>query len=404
MSSKTLWLRASSGTPPSTRTTINGKTRRVLIFGTSGSGGDLQPIVAIANGLRIRGHDVVAFGDACVASVMAEAGVECLIADPEHDLAAQYEAIAREGAHLDPVAQTEEIHRRLANWAERLGPAIVTAIERRRPDVIVTSLFGCAAVQPAAARHRLPWVGVNSTFYLGPHAPRLPEADFGTRAFLLGDYLAGHLNRANLVIHASDREFDFGFRNLPAHHHYVGPLLWACPAASPASLEKTGRPWVLVTLSTHLQDDMPIAHLALRALSDCPVQILLTIGDHPAKDLYPLPGNARIERYFPHDSVMPFAVLLISHAGHGSVMRALWHGLPMILVPWGRDQRGVAARAEQLGAAAVIPRELFTEERLATAVRRMMGNCAGREKLAAISKRLQKCDSVGLACSLIARV
>jgi UDP:flavonoid glycosyltransferase YjiC (YdhE family) len=390
--------------PSSIRATADGKARRVLIFGTSGSGGDLWPIVAIANGLRIRGHNVVAFGDACVASAMAEAGVECLIADPEHDLAAQYEAIARGAAHLDPVAQTQEIRRRLANWSERLGPAIVRAIERLRPDLIVTSLFGCAAVQPTAVRHSLPWVGINSTFYLGPRPSRSPEADFGTRASLLGDYLAVHLNRANLVIHASDREFDFGFRSLPPHHHYVGPLLWNCPAASPARIEKTGRPWVLVTLSTHLQDDMPIAHLALRALSDCPVQILLTIGDHPAKDLYPLPSNARIERYFPHDSVMPLAALMISHAGHGSVMRAFWHGLPMILVPWGRDQRGVAARAERLGVAAVVPRELFTEERLATAVREMIGNYAVREKLAAISKRLQECDSVGLACSLIVRV
>jgi len=51
--------------------------------------------------------------------------------------------------------------------------------------------------------------------------------------------------------------------------------------------------------------------------------------------------------------------LVISHAGHGIVMKALYHGVPMILVPWGRDQPGVAARAEALGVATVIRRDEY---------------------------------------------
>jgi len=49
-------------------------------------------------------------------------------------------------------------------------------------------------------------------------------------------------------------------------------------------------------------------------------------------------------------------------------MKALWYGVPMVLVPWGRDQPGVAARAEQLGVARVVARDQLTDTRLSEAI------------------------------------
>jgi len=36
--------------------------------------------------------------------------------------------------------------------------------------------------------------------------------------------------------------------------------------------------------------------------------------------------------------VFPLADLVITHAGHGTLMRALSHGLPLVCLPMGRDQ------------------------------------------------------------------
>ena len=124
----------------------------------------------------------------------------------------------------------------------------------------------------------------------------------------------------------------------------------------------------------------------------------------PDADLGPLPANARVVSYAPHRAVLERAALMISHAGHGSVMRALWHGVPMVLVPWGRDQSGVAARAERLGVAAVIPRADLTPESLEAAARRVLADRSVAERLAAVSQKLQAHDAVGAACSLIATV
>lgn len=367
--------------------------RRVLIVATSGGGGDLQPLLALAAGLRARGHRVGAFGDAAACAAMAGLGVGTTAAGPEHDLAAQ----------LDPSVAAERIVDRLVAWSGRLAPLVERAAEAHGAEVLVSSLFGAAAAHLVAARRGLPWAAVNSTFYIGPNPPRPPELDFGPRAPVFTDFFAPNLDRATLALHACDRAFDLGFGGMPAHHRYVGPLLWDPPGAErPPWLDEPGPPWALVTLSSHTQDDLPIARAALTALRDLRLRVLLTLGGHAGQDLGPVPANARVERHVPHGPVLDRAALLVGHAGHGSVMRALWHGVPMALVPWGRDQGGVAFRAERLGVAAVVSRGDLTAERLGAAARRVLGDRAAAERAAAVSARLRALEPVRTACSLLA--
>jgi UDP:flavonoid glycosyltransferase YjiC (YdhE family) len=79
------------------------------------------------------------------------------------------------------------------------------------------------------------------------------------------------------------------------------------------------------------------------------------------------------------------------------VAKALYYGVPMVLVPWDRDQPGVAARAAALGVAEVIARHDLTELRLAAAIDRVLGNPHYQENAARIASRLQTRDAVALA-------
>ena len=378
--------------------------RRFLIVATNEGGGDIQPLLAIAAGLLARGHGVTAFGDAAVPPKMAPLGISTVVAPSELALGAAIAARAREVGHLPLEAQAEWLRDKGVTWAERLAPVIEDAARAEQAEVLVGGQFGSGAIGPAAVRLGLPWVGVNSTFYIGPDPPRPLVLDFGPFVTVFRDFLGQSLDRATLVLHASDPEFDFGFDRLPAHHRYVGPLWWDPPGERPGYLDKSGDSWALVSLSSHTQDDLPIARAALAALGNLPVRTLLTAGAHADADLGPLPANARAVSYAPHGAVLERAALMVSHAGHGSVMRALWHGVPMVLVPWGRDQAGVAARAERLGVAAVIPRADLTTESLEAAARRVLTDRSVAERLAAVSRRLQAHDAVGAACSLIAAV
>jgi UDP:flavonoid glycosyltransferase YjiC (YdhE family) len=75
--------------------------------------------------------------------------------------------------------------------------------------------------------------------------------------------------------------------------------------------------------------------------------------------------------------------------------------VPMVLVPWGRDQPGVAARAAALGIADVLARHDLTEHRLAAAIHRVLGTPRYQEIAARIAGRLQAQDPVALACARI---
>src|SRR5262249_23017707 len=144
---------------------------------------------------------------------------------------------------------------------------------------------------------------------------------------------------ADLVLHATDVLFDPPPHSLPARHLYVGPLWWERSNEVPPYLDDPGAPWVLVTVSSAPQgEEMTLVRTALRALAAQPVRVLLTLSDsHRLEDLGVTPANVRIERFVSHAAVLTRSSLLLSHAGHGIVMKALHYGVPMVLVPWDRD-------------------------------------------------------------------
>ena len=157
-----------------------------------------------------------------------------------------------------------------------------------------------------------------------------------------------------------------------------------------------------VSISSQMQDDLPIAEAALDAMEDRPVRVLLTLGpDHTAAELSNVPPNAHVEQVISHSAVLGYATLLVSHAGHGSVMKALWYGCPMVLIPGGRDQPGVATRAAALGVAEIVPREGASAAAIGKAVARVLEDTGMRQKAARHAARLRSTEPPGVAAALI---
>jgi MGT family glycosyltransferase len=206
---------------------------------------------------------------------------------------------------------------------------------------------------------------------------------------------------ADLVLHGTDPLFDPLPPSVPRHHQHVGFLLWEPPSEAPTYLDVPGAPWVLVTLSSGPQfqeEQIPLARTALQTLADFPVRVVVTLSaGHPRDEIGPVPANARIERFVPHSAVLTRSRLLVSPAGHGTVAKALYYGVPMVLIPWINDQPGVAARAAALGVAEVIARHDLTEQRLAAAIHRVLGTPRYQENATRIAGRLQIHDAVAMA-------
>lgn len=378
--------------------------RGVLVLATAGAGGDLQPLIGAVLELQSHGHDAFVVGDASVERALRGLSLPVSVLPPELDLGPRLVGAIRDGMAStggDLAAAGPVVRERMSGWAHEVARPVAEIVRDRAPAAVVTSLFGVEVLHAVAPN--CPWAVVNSTFYVGPNPPRPFEKDFGPRAIPLLARYASLLESADLVLHATDPVFDFSFDRLPERHRYVGPLgIWEPPSERLAYLAEEGDPWALVTVSSQLQDDVSLAEWALDALASRRLRALVTLGpDHDPAELPFVPANARVERTVSHAAVLERAALLVSHAGHGSVMKALWHGRPMVLVPWGRDQPGVAARAAALGVARVVPREEASPETLAAAIDAVLDNEAMRREAERHGARLRATDPPAVAAAAL---
>lgn len=87
---------------------------------------------------------------------------------------------------------------------------------------------------------------------------------------------------------------------------------------------------------------------AINALKERPrLHFILQASDlEDLKQCHPLPANVTVCEWVPQMEVLSRASLFITHGGLSSVRESIFHGVPMLVFPWGVDQPGNAARVE----------------------------------------------------------
>jgi UDP:flavonoid glycosyltransferase YjiC (YdhE family) len=89
-----------------------------------------------------------------------------------------------------------------------------------------------------------------------------------------------------------------------------------------------------------------------------------------------LPANVRLERFIPHDLLLPHVDVMITNGGYGGVQQALAHGVPLVVAGDSEDKPEVAARVHWSGAGIDLRTGRPSPAQLATAVRRVMARPA----------------------------
>ena len=84
------------------------------------------------------------------------------------------------------------------------------------------------------------------------------------------------------------------------------------------------------------------------------VEALVTTGPTHSPDTLDTADNVTAVEFIPHDALLPDTDLLVNHAGHGTVMAGVTHGVPMLCLQMGRDQPDVADQVAILGLGAVL--------------------------------------------------
>ena len=147
---------------------------------------------------------------------------------------------------------------------------------------------------------------------------------------------------------------------------HVGPVLEDERCAVPAVLpwaDGDPTPLALVSFSTGFeQRNVEKVQRALDALADAPVHVVATTGGVVAPHELAAPANAVVFNYAAHDPIMRRAALIVTHGGHGTAMRALKHGVPLVVVPGlAGDQPYVAAAVQEYGAGCALPGDAGVE-------------------------------------------
>ena len=136
---------------------------------------------------------------------------------------------------------------------------------------------------------------------------------------------------------------------------HAGPVLedekFAVPTVLPWAVDDPA-PLVLVSFSTGFeQRNVDKVQRSLDALADLPVHVVATTGGIVAPNEVASPANAIVLNYAAHDPIIRRAAMVLTHGGHGTAMRSLLHGVPMVVVPGlAGDQPFVAAAVQEFGA------------------------------------------------------
>jgi len=96
-----------------------------------------------------------------------------------------------------------------------------------------------------------------------------------------------------------------------------------------------------------------------------------------------LPANAHVLDFDPHRHVLDRTAVAVTHGGMRATQKALAQGIPVCVVPFGRDQLEVAARAVHADAGTRVPAKRLTPERLRDAVRAAATKQEGAARVAA---------------------
>ena len=386
----------------------------VVLAYTSPAIGHLFPFCALLTELASRGHRVHVRTLHAGVDLCRQLGFTAEPVDPRIESLQSQDWTT--GSALRVVTKTVDV---LAGRAAIEVADIDGAVSSVNPDIVLVDA-NCWGAISAAETKKVPWL-VFSPFipYLdspgsppfGPGAAPRPGwvgevRNFGMRAVTAAIFdrpLRAGINpiraalglapvrsadellrRAPGVLVATGKPFEYAHTEWGESVHMIGPAVFEPPFQEPPGwLDDIDRPVVLVTTSSVLQRDASLVRTALRALDGEPVHVVAT-RPAGAVDIYPSAyRNATLTGFIPHSAVLDRAICVLTHGGMGITQKALSRGIPVCVVPFGRDQFEVARRVEIAQCGTRLPSRRLSVSRLRGKILSAMTMTTGAEAVAA---------------------
>jgi zeaxanthin glucosyltransferase len=186
------------------------------------------------------------------------------------------------------------------------------------------------------------------------------------------------------VVTQTPREFDFPGAPWPPQFHYAGPFHddeGREPVAFPWE-KLSGAPLIYGSLGTLVNGLHHVYRAILEAVEKLPeTQVVLSVGKNiELEELGPIPSNVIAVRSAPQIELLKRATLAITHAGLNTALESLGQGVPMVAIPIGYDQPGVAARIAHHGVGEFVEVDDLTAGGLRELIRKVSENPSYRER------------------------
>jgi UDP:flavonoid glycosyltransferase YjiC (YdhE family) len=212
-------------------------------------------------------------------------------------------------------------------------------------------------------------------------------------------HVHGGISR-ELALVATFPQLEYPRRSRARTLRVTGPLLWEQPFGH-VEPPPGHDPLVLVAPSTSQDPEQRLLRAALEGLAGEPLRVLATTNRRPPPRPLPAPANARIVDWVSYARTMPRCAVVVCHAGHGTVARALACGVPVVACPHAGDMAETAARIRWAGLGVSLPRRFHTPRGVRLAVRRLLSDPAHAARAAAIRDWCERHDGAAIAAGAV---
>ena len=384
-----------------------------ILFTTQPALGHLHPLVPLARAAALAGHSVLFASAAAFVPAVRAAGFECIPAGVDW-LESEAERFFPELQRLPPGPEANQ-------WwvSEIFGAATATEMARDlvahfqsagAPDLVVRDPLefgGCVA-----AEHRgIPHASAGASVFVSPRDWRtMLAAPLGALRQAHGLPPDPGLAMIYRYLDLSGVPPQLLMRGeyVPPVTHFVRPEPFDRSGGdeAPAWLAAPrGRALVCASLGTVYNRTPGLFELIVAALRDEPIELAVLVGhNYDRAALGDQPGHIHVEAYVPQTVLFPSCELVITHGGLNSVIAALCHGLPMVVLPIGADQLANARRCEALGVASVVEPAGRSAAAVRSAARQVLGDARYRRNAQRMQGEIARLPGLEHGVALLERL
>jgi rhamnosyltransferase subunit B len=417
----------------------SGKKKRIVLT-TFGSLGDLHPYVAIALGLKARGHEAVLATSECHRQKVEALGLGFRAVSPDSDWVADPDVMRRlMDLRRGAVRAVREIL-----WPVLRGSYDDTLAAAEGADLLVSHPLTGYATRFVAEKTGIPWASTMITplgFFSVHDLPVFPAAPVLTKRLrFLGPIFWGplfwFLKRATRFLAAPWYRLraEIGLPRVteanPLCNSHSPALVLALFSRLLAAKQPDWPPQTVITGFPHFDGGGGLPPGLARFLDDGPPPIVCTLGVSAAMVAGPfyrhsvaaakllgrravlilkdprnrppaLPDGVAAFDYAPFSELFPRAAVIVHPGGIGTTGLALRSGRPMLVVPYSHDQPDNAERLARLGVARTISRQRYNPARAAAELRHLLDRPAYSVRASAVGEQVRQEDGVRAACDAL---